>query len=101
MAGTGDQHLPEWDSLMERLASGKEWIIDGNYGRTMDIRLQEADPVIFLDYPAYLSWLRVLKRRVQYHAKTRPDMGEGCPKKVDRQFLKWIFVTAKTKDRKY
>ena len=28
-----------------------EWIIDGNYGSTMEMRMQECDTVFFLDYP--------------------------------------------------
>ena len=28
-----------------------KWIIDGNYGSTMELRLQACDTVIFLDYP--------------------------------------------------
>lgn len=77
--------------------SKKEWIIDGNYGRTMDIRLREADVIIFLDYPTYISVFRVLKRRIQYHAKTRPDMGEGCTEKLDLHFIKWIWNFRKDK----
>ena len=28
-----------------------EWILDGNYGSTLELRLKECDTVIFLDYP--------------------------------------------------
>lgn len=80
----------EMDRLMEELVAGEQWIIDGNYGRTMDIRLQAADTIIFLDYPTRVSLFRALKRRVRYHAATRPDMGEGCPEKIDWQFIQWI-----------
>ena len=33
----------EWWTTVEDLARGDSWIIDGNYGRTMDIRLSAAD----------------------------------------------------------
>jgi len=76
---------------MEALVSKEEWIIDGNYGRTMDIRLRKADTIIYLDYPTYLCLFRAIKRRIQYHGKTRPDMGEGCKERIDRQFIRWIW----------
>ena len=28
-----------------------EWIIDGNYGSTIELRLKACDTVVFLDYP--------------------------------------------------
>ena len=40
--------------FLERLTSilqKDEWIIDGNYGSTMEMRLKECDTVFFLDYP--------------------------------------------------
>lgn len=87
----------EWDIVMTQLVSKKEWIIDGNYSRTMDIRLNRADTIIFLDYPTHISIFRVLKRRIQYHSKTRPDMANDCTEKLDLQFLKWIWNFRKRK----
>ncbi len=80
----------EWDNLIKDLVKKDKWIIDGNYGRTMDIRLNVADTVIFLNMPAYLCIYRVLKRRIIYRGRSRPDMGAGCPEKTDFTFLKWI-----------
>lgn len=80
----------DWDMQMEELVAREQWIIDGNYGRTIDIRLEAADTIIFLDYPTVIPLLRVIKRRLQYHGKTRPDMNEGCNEKLDMEFLKWI-----------
>lgn len=39
----------EWDQIQNNLVKNDRWIIDGNYGRTIDIRMAEADTVIFLD----------------------------------------------------
>lgn len=66
------------------------WIIDGNYGSTLDIRLQEADAVIFLHYRTIRCLYGIIKRRVQYRNKTRPDMGQDCPEKIDWKFIRWV-----------
>ncbi|WP_017811912.1 DNA topology modulation protein [Paenibacillus shenyangensis] len=83
--------VAEWDQLQLELTAQNEWIIDGNYGRTMDIRLREADTIIYLDYPTYISLFRAVKRRFQYKGKTRPDMAAGCEEKIDLKFVKWIW----------
>lgn len=44
------------------LINDKEWIIDGNYSRTITLRAARADTIIFLDYPRWLCIVRVLKR---------------------------------------
>lgn len=67
------------------------WIIDGNYSSTMDMRLLEADTIIFLHYKTIRCLYGVTKRRIQYHKKTRPDMGEGCKEKLDLEFLNWVY----------
>jgi adenylate kinase family enzyme len=55
------------------------WIADGNYGSTMLIRLAAADTILFMDFPTSICLYRVLKRRVMYFGRTRPDMAPGCP----------------------
>ena len=47
-----------------------EWIIDGNYGSTIELRLQSCDTVIFLDYPLDICLEGVNKRK----GKKRTDM---------------------------
>lgn len=80
----------EWLRTVEALVQRDRWIMDGNYGGTMDARIAAATTVIFLDFPIYLCAYRVVTRQLQYHGKTRPDMSPGCPEKIDAAFLKWI-----------
>ena len=68
------------------------WIIDGNYSSTMEMRLKEADTIIFLDFPLWLCLWGVIKRRFMYEGKTRPDITEGCKEKLDWEFIKWILT---------
>ncbi|HEY5560668.1 MAG TPA: DNA topology modulation protein [Clostridiaceae bacterium] len=81
----------EWDELVGNLVSKEEWIIDGNYGRTLDIRLENADMIIFLNLPMYLCIYRIVKRRLMYQGKSRPDMNEGCLEKLDIDFIRWVW----------
>ncbi|MFO1445502.1 DNA topology modulation protein [Bacillus sp. Bva_UNVM-123] len=87
----------EWESMTKQLLAKNSWIIDGNFGSTMDLRIQEADTIIFLDYSTIRCLYGVIKRRIQYHGKTRPDMGDKCPEKLDFEFIKWIAKYRKKK----
>ncbi len=81
----------EWHARQKVLVNQDQWIIDGNYGGTIDIRMAEADTIIFLDLPRWIAMYRVLKRRLQYHHKARPDMNAGCPEKLDWEFIGWVW----------
>ncbi|MCL4425436.1 MAG: DNA topology modulation protein [Firmicutes bacterium] len=81
----------EWVEIQKNLVRKESWIIDGNYGSTIDIRLQAAEVIIFLDLPRNLCLWRVVKRRFQYAWQRRPDMAEGCREKIDWEFLRWVW----------
>ena len=34
---------------LQRVMAGEQWIIDGNYASTLELRMQACDTVIFLD----------------------------------------------------
>lgn len=95
-------HLPRdvWRVQQEALLQGDRWIVDGNYGSTLDLRLQYADCAIFLDYPRFHCLYRALKRRIQYRGTTRPDMPPDCPEKIDLEFIRWILWDFPQKERK-
>ena len=74
-------------TVQNNLIKDEKWIIDGNYGGTMDIRLNAADTIIFLDIHRTICIYRAFKRIIKYRNKTRPDMGAGCEERFDLQFL--------------
>ncbi len=81
----------EWRRIQEELIKPESWIIDGHYENTLDIRMAAADTIIFLDYSRMLCLYRVLRRRIQYAGKTRPDLAPGCSEKIDRELIQWIW----------
>src|SRR4051812_16812646 len=50
----------EWRETQRGLLAGEEWIVDGNYHSTLDLRLQRADTVVFLDTPWWICAKRAL-----------------------------------------
>ncbi|MBQ8389286.1 MAG: adenylate kinase [Clostridia bacterium] len=61
-----DRTTVEKSVFRARLAAiieGDEWIIDGNYGSTMELRLAACDTVFFLDYPTDVCLDGVRARR--------------------------------------
>lgn len=72
-------------------ANPEGWVTDGNYFKICaQRRFEEADHILYLDFPRRVCLPRVLKRWLTYMGKTRPDMAEGCDEKVDRDFLLWV-----------
>ncbi|QNL48248.1 DNA topology modulation protein [Olivibacter sp. SDN3] len=80
-----------WRQQVIELACGNQWIMDGNYGSTLEDRLRHADTVIFLDTNRYRCLWRAFKRYVQFRNKVRPDMAAGCKERITWEFIRYIW----------
>lgn len=80
----------EFDRLLLEELKKDKWILDGNFARTLPLRLEYCDHVILLNYPTLTCIFRVIKRVITNYGKTRPDMTEGCEERFDLSFLKFI-----------
>jgi adenylate kinase family enzyme len=87
----------EFDEILAAELEKPQWIMDGNFDRTMPVRIARCDTVIYLDFSRLDCLLGVLKRVITTHGKVRPDMGEGCPERFDVDFLKWIWYYNRNK----
>lgn len=100
-----EYHLPgwveppeeRWRQRLGELIAGESWIIDGNYGGSMDRRLARADTAIWLDYTGWLCLWRVVKRIVTLHGTVRPDAAPGCRERLDFAFLHYVAVFRRVK----
>jgi adenylate kinase family enzyme len=74
-----------------------QWIMDGNYNRTLAERMRHCDTIIYLDFSRFACLMGVLKRVITTYGTVRPDMGEGCPERFDWEFLQWVWNYNKNK----
>jgi len=90
-AGWIEPQPDAWERQVHALSAGERWISDGNYGRTMEIRLARADTIVFLDFPRWRCIPRVYRRWWRHRKSNRPDIAEGCPDRVSSEFLVWLW----------
>lgn len=75
----------EFDFLLREIVEREAWIIDGNYGRTLEMRLKECDTVFLLDLPTDVC-LAGAKSRIGQKREDMPWMEE----QLDEEFREWI-----------
>ena len=76
------------------------WIIEGNFDRTLPLRMAYCDGVIWLDYNRFTCMLGWLKRMILNWGKVRPDMAPGCVECWDWEFAQYIWNFRKNKSSK-
>lgn len=76
----------QWLVRQRALLDGDRWVVDGNYGGTLELRAELADTVVFLDLPRRVCVARALRR-----VRSPILQAEGCPQRMDRAFLRWIW----------
>ena len=91
----------EFDALLAMELAKDHWIMDGNFNRTMPERIKRCDTIIYLDFSRFACLTGMLKRIITTYGTVRPDMGEGCPERIDLDFLKWVWNFNKNKRESY
>lgn len=80
----------EFETKQREILEKAEFIIDGYYGLTLPMRLEQADTVFFTDLNRWVCLYGAVKRRFYYRNRSRSDMGGGCVEKIDKMFMMWI-----------
>lgn len=89
MYWNADKTAVEKSVFLDRLSKTlqrDEWIIDGNYHSTMELRIETCDTVIFLDYPLEVCLDGIRARK----GKPRSDMPWVEDGEDDAEFIEFI-----------
>ncbi|MES2023287.1 MAG: hypothetical protein V4439_01255 [Patescibacteria group bacterium] len=92
---TQEGHI-EQDSFIaqqQEMMNGDKWILDGNFikSKSYDIRLSNADTIIFFAFSKAIIYWRLIKRSIKYFKKLRPDMGGNRKNHFNWELLKLIW----------
>jgi adenylate kinase family enzyme len=95
----------EWRRMQQEMVVADRWVIDGNYGGTLEVRFPRADTIVVLDYHRVRCLARALRRSITGHGQEA--QAAGCPERIDLGFYRWIWdyptggkarMTAKLRD---
>lgn len=75
----------QFDAMLTEILETNQWIIDGNYARTLEMRINACDTVFLLDFPLDVC-LAGAKERI---GQKREDM-PWIEKELDEDFRQWI-----------
>lgn len=88
--GWTPSYRDDWRARAAKLTDAPEWIMDGNFPDTFDIRMPHADSLVWLDYSPAICLLRVLHRRLKYASRARADLPVGCREGFDPKLIRFI-----------
>lgn len=81
----------EWINIVKEVIVQDEWIIDGNFNSTMELRMHYADMIIFFDISRFICMYSIVKRWLRHLNVARPDMNSGCKEGMKLKNLRIIF----------
>lgn len=79
----------EFDLALAEVLNKEQWIIEGNYNRTLSKRVKYADTIIWLDLPRVICIWGILKRYLK--GKLIKQQLHGNPNKLEQDFLKFVW----------
>lgn len=95
--GWVERPAEEFHRLLTQALEQPAWIMDGNYSDTLPLRLTRCDQIFLFDLSPAACVLGVLRRIAASRGKTRPDMAEDCPERLDLEFLRYTWRFARDK----
>lgn len=96
-----------FEKIRNAIDNKPQWVLDGNYGRTNHLTWKDADTVIWIDLPFWLTFYQNFTRSLS-RAFTQKELWEGTGNKESffRMFsrdsiLLWLFKTYSSHSSRY
>lgn len=58
--------MERFEAVQRELVAAPRWVIDGNYNSTVQVRLEAADTVVFMDLPTHVCLWGILSRQLRH-----------------------------------
>ncbi|MGQ3236135.1 AAA family ATPase [Shinella sp.] len=96
--------LPGWHTRpraealarLQTIVAQERWILDGTSPGTLPLRLPRSHLVLWLRPPRWMSLYGVLSRWLKLRGQSRPEMADGCPERISRDFLSYVWNFERT-----
>jgi adenylate kinase family enzyme len=90
--GWVESNHAEFRARVQPLLEHENYVVDGNYFTPLgEDRFRLAHRVFWFDLPRLVCMAGVSRRMVAGYGRTRPEMAEGCPERLDLPFLRFVW----------
>jgi adenylate kinase family enzyme len=86
-----ERDYKEFLAIQQALVLEESWIIDGNCTRSLAMRYARANLAIYLNYPRYICYGRILKRLFTKN-KAIDDRAPGCKETINFKLLRYMWT---------
>lgn len=88
-----ERNYEEFLHIQRELVAQDQWIIDGNATKSLEMRYQRADIVLYFCYPRLKALWYILKRRFFSKKDSRiDDRAEGCHENMRWSLIKYLWT---------
>ena len=80
--------MERFEAVQRELVAAPRWVIDGNYNSTVQVRLEAADSVVFMDLPTRVCLWGILSRQLR-HGRGQNDQN-GVYNRITGDVLRYV-----------
>jgi len=80
--------MERFEAVQREFVAAPRWVIDGNYNSTVQVRLQAADSVVFMDLPTRVCLWGILSRQLR-HGRGHNDQ-TGVYNRITGDVLRYV-----------
>jgi adenylate kinase family enzyme len=81
----------EWRAQVTELAAREDWVMEGTFPSTLDIRVARADWLVYIDAPMPVCLIRKLKEMTRGRRDPKAEVAPGCPQRFNGRLLRFIW----------
>lgn len=86
-----ERDYEEFLEIQQKIVDQDQWIIDGNMGKSLDMRYRRATHFLHFNYPLWMCYYRIIKRRLWDKNPNIKDRAPECDEIIQWKFLKYIW----------
>lgn len=76
-----------FNDLQRELVAQPQWVIDGNYNSTLQVRLEACDTVVLMDVSTAASLFEIVSRQIRHGAGHK---GNGAHNRINWNVIKYV-----------
>lgn len=85
-----ERNYQEFIDIQQSIINKEKWIIDGNSIKSLEMRFQQAQIALFINFPRWRCYWRIVKRLFKKNPRI-DDRAKGCKETIRMSLLRYMW----------